>query len=141
MNNGGSPLNQYRVERKCITTKKDWETIIETTANTYTHTDTKNIVYKHKYQYRVFCSNKAGESPPGGPTPIVAARKRKCKLIFFWFFTFISKNYISKLCESSLGVKNLKQNYCTSVPAPIKRRCSIKILGFQGGGLFKFCSF
>ena len=89
MNNGGSPLNQYRVERKCITTKKDWETIIETTANTYTHTDTKNIVYKHKYQYRVFCSNKAGESPPGGPTPIVAARKRKCKLIFFFGFAHL----------------------------------------------------
>ena len=81
LNNGGSALTQYRVERKCITTKKDWETIIETNANTYTHTDTKNIVYKHKYQYRVFCSNKAGESPPGGPTPIVAARKRKCKFL------------------------------------------------------------
>ena len=82
LNNGGSALTQYRVERKCITTKKDWETIIETNANTYTHTDTKNIVYKHKYQYRVFCSNKAGESPPGGPTPIVAARKRKCKFFY-----------------------------------------------------------
>ena len=30
LNNGGSALTQYRVERKCITTKKDWETIIET---------------------------------------------------------------------------------------------------------------
>ena len=79
MNNGGAPLIKYRVERRCETTKTDWETVFESDQNTYTHTDKKNIVYKHKYQYRVFCSNKAGESPPGGPTPLCAARKRKCK--------------------------------------------------------------
>ena len=83
MNNGGAPLIKYRVERRCETTKTDWETIFESDQDTYTHTDKKNIVYKHKYQYRVFCSNKAGESSPGGPTPLCAARKRKCEFLFF----------------------------------------------------------
>ena len=79
MSNGGSPITKYEVERRCETTKQDWEVIFESNANTYTHTDTKGIVYKHKYQYRVCCYNKAGKSPYGGPTPIVAARKRKRK--------------------------------------------------------------
>ena len=79
MSNGGSPITKYEVERRCETTKQDWEIVFECNQNTYTHTDTKGIVYKHKYQYRVCCYNKAGKSPYGGPTPLVAARKRKRK--------------------------------------------------------------
>ena len=91
MSNGGSPITKYEVERRCETTKQDWEIVFECNQNTYTHTDTKGIVYKHKYQYRVCCYNKAGKSPYGGPTPLVAARKRKRKYKIKKYFEVLFK--------------------------------------------------
>lgn len=79
MNNNGAPITKYTVERRCETTGSDWEQVAEVEAKALSITDTKGLVYKHKYQYRVFAYNKGGKSPPGGPTPIVACRKRKRK--------------------------------------------------------------
>ena len=79
MNNGGAPILKYTVYRRCETTKTDWEEVAETDQNTYRLDDKKGLVYKHKYQYRVCAHNKAGEGAPGGPTPLTACRKRKCK--------------------------------------------------------------
>ena len=80
-NNNGAPITRYTIERRCETTGADWEEVGETDHKTLKLTDTKGLVYKHKYQYRVFAYNKGGKSSPGGPTPIVACRKRKCKYI------------------------------------------------------------
>ena len=85
MNNGGAAITKYTVYRRCETTKSDWEEVAVTEASVYQINDKKGLVYKHKYQYKVTAHNKAGEGAPGGPTPIVACRKRKCKNHFFFF--------------------------------------------------------
>jgi hypothetical protein len=81
LSNNGAPITKYTVERRCETTNTDWHEITETDAKARAFTDTQGIVFKHKYQYRVFCYNRGGKSEPGGPTDLVAARKRKCKII------------------------------------------------------------
>ena len=86
MNNGGAPITKYTVYRRCETTKQDWEEVATTDQNTYKLDDKKGLVYKHKYQYRVCAHNKAGEGAPGGPTPLTACRKRKCKCAFTKFY-------------------------------------------------------
>ena len=79
MNNGGAPILKYTVYRRCETTKSDWEEVATVDASVFKLNDTKGLVFKHKYQYKVTAHNKGGEGAPGGPTPITACRKQKCK--------------------------------------------------------------
>ena len=83
----GAEVTKYSIERRCISTDSNWEEIGETNPNTFNYCDTKNVVYKREYQYRVFAFNKKGKSLPGGPTPGFLAEKRTRK--FFMFIIFL----------------------------------------------------
>ena len=78
----GAEVTKYSIERRCISTNSNWEEIGETNANTFNYCDTKNVVCKREYQYRVFAYNEKGKSLPGGPTPGFLAEKRTRKFFF-----------------------------------------------------------